>query len=126
MPNTCYTYFKIVGDFDPDDVTRRLSLPPDEIWKGPDCRQSQWHFGRCDEYSPYVEEQMRRTIAPLLDKVAILNQIRADYGAELFLEIVPTVYPGESTPCLAPPLDVIDFCHATRTQIDIDPYMGVD
>lgn len=88
MLNTCYTYFKIIGDFDPDDVTRRLSLPPDEIWKGPDCRQSQWHFGRCDEYSPYVEEQMRQTLAPTLD--------------------------------------VIDFCHATRTQIEIDLYMGVD
>ena len=52
------------------------------------ARLTFWHFGRCDEYSPYVEEQMRQT--------------------------------------LAPPLDVIDFCHATRTQIDIDLYMGVD
>lgn len=132
MPNTCYTYFQIVGDFEPDEITRRLGLQPYEVRpRGLHPRLGTplltfWHFGRCDEYSPYVEEQMRQTIAPLLDKVAILNQIRADYGAELFLEIVPTVYPGESTPCLAPPLDVIDFCHATRTQIDIDLYMGAD
>ena len=124
--NTCYTYFKIVGDFDPDEVTRLLTLQPDEIWKGPDCKMSQWQFGRCDAYSPYVEEQMRQTLAPLLDKVDILNQIREEYDAVLFLEIVPTVHRNESTPCLAPPLDVIDFCHATRTEIDIDLYMGVD
>lgn len=30
---------------------------------------------------------------------------------------------GDINPCLAPPLDVIDFCHATRTEIDIDLYI---
>lgn len=94
MPNTCYTYFQIVGDFEPDEITRRLGLQPYEVRpRGLHPRLGTpvltfWHFGRCSEYSPYVEEQMRQTIAP--------------------------------------PLDVIDFCHATRTQIDIDLYMGVD
>ena len=126
MPNQCYTYFKIIGDFDPDDVTRLLSLQPDEVWKGPDGKQSRWDFGRCDDYSPYVEEQMRQTIALLLDRLDILNQLREEHDAVFFLEVVPTVYPDESTPCLAPPLDIIDFCHETRAEIDIDLYMGVD
>ena len=39
------------------------------------------------------------------------------------LEIVPTFYVGDINPCLAPSLDVIDFCHATRTEIDIDMYV---
>jgi hypothetical protein len=39
------------------------------------------------------------------------------------LEIVPTVYAGDITPCLAPSLDVMDFCHATRTELDIDLYV---
>lgn len=124
MPNTCYTYFKIIGHFNPDVITERLSLQPFEAWQ--DGTSSQWYFGRCDDYSPYVEEQMRKTIAPLLDKADILKQIRQEFNAAFFLEIVPTIYPDEPTPCIAPPLDVIDFCHETRTEIDIDLYMGVD
>lgn len=124
MLNTCFTYFKIVGDFDPDVITERLSLQPFETWKN--ATSGGWCFGRCDDYSPYVEEQMRKTIAPLLSKTDILKQIRQDFDAVLFLEIVPTVCPDEPTPCLAPTLDIIDFCHETRTEIDIDLYMGVD
>lgn len=120
MPNTCYTYFTIIGHFDPDIITARLLLQPDDAGK------DHWHFGKCDEYSPYVEEQMRKTIAPLLDKIDILKQIRQEFNAVFFLEIVPTIYPDEPVPCLAPPLDVIDFCHETRTEIDIDLYIGVD
>ena len=136
--NRCYTYFKITGDFNPDEVTALLGLQPDEAWKRGDLKlkghasmrregltytSSAWLFGRCDEYDPYVEEQMRRTIAPLLDKVDLLNRIREENDVEFCLEIVPNIYAGDSNPCLAPPLDVIDFCHATRTQIDIDMYI---
>lgn len=136
--NRCYTYFKIVGDFNPDEVTAQLGLQPDECWKrgepmlkghasmrreGLTYAFSAWTFGRCDEYDPYVEEQMRRTIAPLLDKVDLLNRIREENDVEFCLVIVPNIYAGDINPCLAPPLDVIDFCHATRTQIDIDMYI---
>ena len=136
--NRCYTYFKITGDFDPDEVTAQLGLQPDECWKrgepmlkghasmrreGLTYAFSAWTFGRCDEYDPYVEMQMRRTIAPLLDKVNLLNRIREENDVEFCLVIVPNIYAGDINPCLAPPLDVIDFCHATRTQIDIDMYV---
>ena len=84
---------------------------------------SAWLFGRCDEYDPYVETQMRRTIAPLLDKIDLLNRIREENDVKFCLEIVPNIYAGDINPCLAPPLDVIDFCHATRTEIDIDMYI---
>lgn len=131
--NRCYTYFKITGDFNPDEVTALLGLQPDEVWKRGDMwlkghasqtyASSAWLFGRCDEYDPYVEEQMRKTIAPLLDKVDLLNRIREENDVEFCLEIVPNIYAGDINPCLAPPLDVIDFCHATRTEIDIDMYI---
>ncbi len=39
------------------------------------------------------------------------------------LEIVPMIYAGDINPCLNPTLDIIDFCHATRTEIDIDMYI---
>ena len=66
---------------------------------------------------------MRKTIAPLQDKISLLNEIRGKNEVYFYLVIVPTIYAGDINPCLAPPLDVIDFCHATRTEIDIDMYI---
>jgi hypothetical protein len=128
--NSCYTYFRIVGKFNPDNVSALLNLTPEKSWKIGDLRRNgtkyefaNWMIGKCAEYDVYVGNQMRKTISTLLDKIAILNQIREENDVEFFLEIVPSVYVDDINPCLAPPLDVIDFCHATRTQIDIDMYL---
>ena len=128
--NSCYTYFKIVGDFNPDDVSELLNLTPEKTWKIGDLRRNGakydfalWEIGRCTEYDVEVENQMRKTIALLQDKIPLFNQIRQENDVSFVLEIVPTIYAGDKKPCLAPPLDVIDFCHATRTEIDIDMYV---
>ena len=128
--NSCYTYFKIVGNFNPDDASALLNLTPEESWKIGDLRRNgtkyefaNWKIGKCAEYDVYVENQMRKTISMLLDKIATLNQIREENDVKFFLVIVPSIYVDDINPCLAPPLDVIDFCHATRTQIDIDMYL---
>lgn len=99
--NSCNTYFKIVGNFNPDEVSELLNLTPEKTWKIGDLRRNGtmydfalWEIGRCTEYD-----------------------------VNFVLEIVPTIYVGDTNPCLAPPLDVIDFCHATRTEIDIDMYV---
>ena len=128
--NKCYTYFRIVGNFDPDVISARLGIVPDDSWKTGDRRRngsvydfSSWTCGRCDEYNVYVENQMRKTISGLLDKIDVLNQIRNDFDVSFYLEIVPEIYINDINPCLAPSLDVIDFCHATRTEVDIDMYI---
>ena len=128
--NSCYTYFTIVGDFDPDSVTSLLGLNPDQSWKIGDLRRNgtaydfaRWSFGRCDQYDAIVANQMRKTTAPLLNKIEQLNEIRYKNDVNFYLAIVPSVYAGDINPCLAPSLDVIDFCHATRTEIDIDLYV---
>ena len=128
--NTCYTYFKITGDFDPDVITKRLGLIPSKTWKIGDKRKNGtlydfalWEFGRCNNYDVIVENQMHITIASLLDKIDILNEMKNELGVDYTLEIVPTVYSSNASPCLAPSLKVIDFCHATRTKIDIDLYV---
>ena len=128
--NSCYTYFKIVGKFDPDKVSEILNLTPEKSWKIGDLRRNGtkydfalWEIGRCTEYDVEVENQMRKTIALLQDKIQLLNQIREENDVSFVLEIVPSIYVGDVNPCLAPPLDVIDFCHATRTEIDIDIYV---
>ena len=128
--NSCYTYFKIVGDFNPDDISALLNLTPEKSWKIGDLRRNgtkfdfaPWEIGRCSEYDVEVENQMRKTIAVLQDKIPVLNQIREKYDVSFFLEIVPEIYANDTNPCLAPSLDIIDFCHATRTEIDIDMYV---
>ena len=130
MKNSCYTSFRIVGNFNPDAVSKTLCLTPDKAWKIGDLRRNGtayefalWEVGTCAEYDVYVENQMRKTIALLRDKIALLNQIREENEVEFFLSVVPSIYVGEATPCLAPSLDVMDFCHATRTKMDIDTYV---
>lgn len=129
--NECYTYFDIIGDFDPNEITARLGITPHESWKAGDHRRvgqgvyafSRWACGLCDEYDVMAENQMRKTVASLLDKVETLNQIRNNYEVRFSLEVVPTIRLGNATPVLSPPLDIIDFCCATRTKIDIDYYI---
>lgn len=128
--NSCYTYFKIVGDFNPDYVSELLGIEPEECWQIGDTRRDGtkydfafWKTGQCDEYDVEVANQMRKTIAGLLGKIELLNKIHEENDVEFYLEIVPSIYVDDINPCLAPTLDVIDFCYATRTEIDIDMYV---
>ena len=128
--NSCCTYFSVWGDFDPDVVTAMLDLKPFNAWKKSDSSGdgkqytcSGWEYGKCEEYDIETEKQMMRTISELIPKIGILNQIREQYGVEYFLRVVPEIYSYNSHPCLAPSLEVIDFCHETRTKIDIDLYV---
>ena len=122
MKNTCYTCFRIVGSFDPAAVTEWLGLQPERSHGAQELRRdgkpygfAVWEIGKCDEYSAEISGQMRKTIAPLLDKTALLNRLREEKDVRFYLEIVPCLYADEPSPCLAPPLDIVDFCHATRT-----------
>ena len=66
---------------------------------------------------------MLATITPLLDKVELLNEFRLKYNVKYYLSVVPSVVVDNLAPCLAPSLEIIDFCSATRTEIDIDLYV---
>lgn len=126
----CYTYFSIRGEFDPEVVTAMLGLQPDETWKSTDLQKngrsygfSCWDYGKCDEYDIETENQMQKTISDLIPKIDVLNQIRKKYDVEFYLQVVPEIYSYNNHPCLAPSLSVIEFCHETRTNIDIDLYI---
>ena len=128
--NSCYTYFSIRGDFDPDVVTSMLELNPYKSWKSTDKRSNGtqfgfacWDYGRCEEYDIETENQMMKTIANLIPKINILNQIKEKFDVEFYLEVVPKIYSKNASPCLGVNLDIIDFCHRTRTLIDVDLYV---
>ena len=118
MENQCYTYFKMVGNFNPDVITKILGIQPEKSWKVGDIRRngtkydfSFWSIGQCDDYNIKIENQMRKTISILLDKIELLNQIKDENDVLFYLQIVPTIYVENATPCLAPSLDVIDVCY---------------
>lgn len=127
----CYTYFRIVGIFEPEIVTTLLCLNPYKSWKIGDTRKNgtkydfaNWDFGYCYKYDIDVDKQMRTTINPLLAKVDILKEIKQKYDVDFYLEIVPTIFPDDTMPCLSPSLDVMKFCCDTQTKIDIDLYVN--
>ena len=128
--NSCCTYFRIVGDFCPDEISKLLELTPETSWSIGDFRKNgtkfdfaSWTIGRCDEYDVNISNQMRKTIAPLLEKTDLLNKIRLNCDVSFYLEVVPTIYCDDIKPSISPSLDIIDFCHNTRTEIDIDYYV---
>ena len=101
--NECYTYFRITGIFEPDEITERLGLQPaeqrrigEERKNGTAYEFASWTFGRCDSYDVITANQMLKTIEPLLSKVNILWNIKQAHDVRLTLEVVPTVYTGES------------------------------
>ena len=71
--NTCCTYFRVTGDFDPDLVTERLGLQPDIFWKIGDKRRNgteydfaSWEIGHCEEYDVLTKNQSAKSITLLL------------------------------------------------------------
>ena len=63
--NSCYTYFRITGDFDPDIISARLGLQPEKFWRIGDKRNNgteydfaSWEIGRCDQYDVLTENQI--------------------------------------------------------------------
>ena len=129
--NTCYTYFSIKGEFDPDEISKLLGLQPFEAHKAGESRArangvyscSVWNFGKCEEYNVNVNEQIRKTIEPLLVKVDELKHIKDSFAVNFYIEVVPEIYMDKPTPILGLDLDIIDFCHETRTEPDIDLYV---
>lgn len=131
MKSACYTYFCIKGNFEPDKITKLLELTPEKVWRIGDRRRngltytfSFWQFGTCSEYDYEVDRQMMKTIAPLISKIPVLQKIKKQYDVVLVLEIVPTITPDESTPCLSPSMEVMKFCVDSGTEIDIDLYVN--
>ncbi len=130
MNNRCYTYFRIVGKLNTDDISHILNLTPEKKWDIGDVRPngSKYDFancaiGYCKDYNIDTSVQMEKTISKLLDKKEELKQIREKFDVEFYLEVVPTLCVKESTPALAPSMTVMDFCYETRTKIDIDLYL---
>ena len=128
--NSCYTYFRIAGNFDPDRISEMLGLRPDKQWKIGDLRRNGtaydcalWTHGTCTSYDVITNNQLLITLEDFFPRIHTLQEIKREYDVSFFLTIVPTISTEESTPVLSPSLDVMRFCCETETEIDLDLYV---
>lgn len=129
--NECYCYFDISGDFDPREIEELLGIKPFRVFgkgmplRGNDAVRDFASFDccRCDEYDFDVNVMLRKTLAPLMPKLPLLKALREACNVQYSVRIVPQIYVDEPTPALGPALDVIDFCHELRAEIDVDMYV---
>lgn len=133
--NEIKTYFKITGDFIPDEITKKLELEPTQTWNKGDKRRistgnytfSLWEFGKIEKKNNvFADKQMLETISPLFKKTNILCDLKKRYNLSFVLEVVPKFYTTVDKPILSPPKEVVDFCSQTETLIDIDYYFYFD
>ncbi len=68
----------------------------------------------------HAEKQMEKTISPLPDKIDLLNDFRQDHNAKFTLEVVVKFISTGAKLAIFPSSAVIDFCHATSTDLDYD------
>lgn len=127
----CMTYFRITGNFDPDDITKHLRLVPESVQRIGDVRRNgvpydcaSWRYGTVKSHRLDTANQMMQTIDDLLTKADLLRKIKLTYDAKLWLIVVPLVRYDEPTPMLAPSPAVMRFCMETGTEIDIDLYVA--
>lgn len=57
--NHCYTYFRITGDFDPDEITKRLGMVPQEQWRIGDYRRNGTQFDFAHWWSANAPSTMK-------------------------------------------------------------------
>lgn len=126
----CYAYFNIRGIFDPVQVTKILGVTPHESnaigdlgVQGLPYRWASWSCSMTRVDYPNHEIECIKVVKELIGKEDLLNQIKAsNEDVEFWLEIVPTICEGEP-PVITFGKEVIQFCHLTGTDFDLDMYV---
>lgn len=126
----CEVAFVITGDFDPSVVTKQLQIPPYRFHTKDALRRdgrpygfAMWQCAPVSSYTPETTRQMEKAILPLWDKIDALNALRENGDISFTLSVTPKLIAEGVHPALSPSEKVIDFCHATKTALDIDLYL---
>ena len=131
--NKCRTYFSVQGDFDPNEISSILQLTPSETMRKGDKKKmgkgfytnSTWIYGDNEDYDADTEIMLSKTLEGLWNKKELLIQIKKTFDdVEFVLMVVPVVRYDESTPTLAPTLEIMKWCVDTGTDMVIDLYVS--
>lgn len=131
--HACRTYFLVVGDFDPKAFCRALGVTPTRTVRrgepqgerGIPAPADMAEIGYNDRYRVDVNEMIRKTLAELADKTALLDELRRRHALSYYLEIVPEIASGSDEPCpiLSLDPDIVEFLYRTGAQHDLDYYV---
>lgn len=128
----CRTYFSILGDFNPYEITKLLSIDPQMFWCAEDLKKNGLPYGfsfwKTPEYSNSpldIEHQCVSVISLLESKIAILQGISKNNDVTFHLRSVPIIY-GNQTPAIVFSHKVTEFCYLTKCTIDVDLYVNIE
>lgn len=122
------TRFDIYGKLDPDEMAEKLGVNAYDYWDlgaflsddDGNCDGVKLSVCKCDGRGVPAEELMKRTVAPLLGKVDVLNKLGEELGLKYRLQIVAEFPKGEELPPVTPPEEVVAFCRAIGAGIAIE------
>lgn len=127
------TYFKITGDFLPKQIVDKIELQPDKSQSIKSHNQqvnikyfSCLIFCACCDTNLRIEEQLVKTIAPLISKTIILKQLSRNYNLQYSLVALPVANYRECMD-VSIPNKVKEFLNGTGTKFEMDlPICYVD
>ena len=128
--STCYVYFSINGDFNPNELKEELKLPIFRIWNKSDLRRDGKEYGfsnlsicKNENYNPNVYVMIETIIKELIPFTDYLKEFKKKHDVKYFIVVVPSLYLNTVLPSLFIPKEVIKFCNEIEAEIDIDQYL---
>ena len=124
----------VFGDeFDPEVMTKRLSIFPDRFWKKGDSirnlkivrKESSWMLSTGYVESLYLENQLKEIIARLYPKKDEFIALKKELNVDCKIFAVAIIRDNQ-TPSIYFDSSVIDFIHEIDAEIDIDLYTHTD
>lgn len=132
----CITYFKIVGDFEPNEILDILNIRPTKVTRKGDnylflnqektSEFSLIEIGYNDQYNVEIDLMIEKTIKELRSKIKELKELKMKYpDIEYTLEVVPKITPNfdEPNPYISPTKEIMKFLVEIDADYDIDYYI---
>ncbi|MCU0544308.1 MAG: DUF4279 domain-containing protein [Oscillatoriaceae cyanobacterium Prado104] len=130
MESEIYAYFMLTGmEFDPDEVTAKVSIKPTEIWRKGDPINSRgtmrhqengWTVYSQIEKSADLEEHINSVFEQLQAGWVPLVELCKCYAAEIACVIY---YRSGSVPAIHFDRDIVDRAAKLNAEIDVDLYV---
>ena len=117
----CRTYFAIYGAEDINAICDALSLGKCDL----QIENHGIRIGYNENYRTDINEMIRETLAPVIDKTEILSALAKELSLEYYLALVPEIASDSDEPnqMLSIDEDIIEFLYLTKTKLDLDYYV---